>query len=73
MLDDHIFLNAPNARVLENALGEDTFKFPTEVFPSMFNQCSSNAGLIMIKAVRAGVSSRVCGQLGFFFFSVTFH
>lgn len=67
MLDGHIFLNAPNACVLENAFGEDIFEFPTEVvFPSMFNQCSSNAGLTMIKAVSAGDGIRVCVQLGFF-------
>lgn len=66
-LDEHIFLNAPNARILENALGEDTSEFPTEVLlSSMFNQRSSNAGLTMIKAVRAGDSIRVCVQLGCF-------
>lgn len=70
MLDDHIFLNAPNTCVLENVLGEDTFKFSTEVlFPSMLNQCSSNAGLTMIKALGQDIASEhvfswVC--LGFF-------
>jgi len=66
-LDEHIFLNAPNARILENALGGDTFEFPSEIwFSSVFSQRSSNAGLTMIKAQRAGGSIRVCVQLGCF-------
>lgn len=30
-LDEPIFLKAPNVRILENALGEDASKVPTEV------------------------------------------
>lgn len=66
-LGEHIFLNAPKARILENALGKDTSRFPTEVlFSSIFHQCSSNGALSVIKALRVGDTIRVCIQLGCF-------